>query len=49
MEIVAFIHRPMELSGVLIFVALMAGFVFRVYKDCVKLVKELEKENRLFE
>ena len=49
MEIFAFIHQPIALSGVLIFVAVMSGFVFKVYKDCAKLVKELEQENRLFE
>lgn len=49
MEVTAFIHRPKELFGVVLFVALMSGFVFKVYKDCAKLVKELERENRLFE
>ena len=49
MEVIAFIHRPKELLGVVLFVALMSGFVFRVYKDCAKLVKELEQEKRLFE
>ncbi len=49
MELVAFLHAPFIRAPLLIFVGCIFAFISKVYRDCVKLVKQLEQENRLFE
>ncbi|MBE6866069.1 MAG: DUF2812 domain-containing protein [Oscillospiraceae bacterium] len=48
-ELICFLHNPLILLPALIIVATGFAFVAKVHSDCVKLVKELERENRLFE
>ena len=48
-ELIAFLHNPLILLPALIIVATVFAFVAKVHSDCAKLVKELERENRLFE
>lgn len=48
-EIVAFILTPLYVWPMLLIVSCGFAFVYRVHKKCANLVKELEKETRLFE
>ena len=48
-ELFAFLHSPLALSPVIIFVTAVLVFTSKVYKDCKLLVKQLEQESRLFE
>ena len=48
-ELFAFLHSPLALSPVIIFVTAILVFTSKVYKDCKLLVKQLEQESQLFE
>lgn len=48
-EIMAFLHKPLYVWPMVLFVGCVFAFVLNVYKKCAKLVKELEAEQRLFE